>query len=171
MISGLLLFAALAPQQAIPNTDGATSKVSPRVMTLLRKSEMIVVLPTEMPAGFECRNLTLDEGEEGFDLQMMWMRDSDEATITLQIAWEGLGDFLFPEGGTLTKKTVKTPFGDTVLQGNRTDGFFEWGHGWLPIPGTQSGELQEHYLLSGSGLSLDEAARIVGSVKILSSIE
>lgn len=171
MFSGLLLIAALSVPQAIPTTEGVGSRVSPRILILLRKSEMAVVLPTEIPATFSCSNLSLDEGEDGFDLQMMWTRDSDEATITLQMGWEGLGDFIFPEGGTLTKRTIKTPFGDTVLQGNKTDGFFEWGHDWLPIPGTQHGEMQEHYLLSGSGLNLDEAAKIAGSVKLLKPLE
>jgi len=150
-------------------TDGATSQITPKILQILRRSGFAAVVPTYLPPGFRCGNVSLDEGEEGFDLQMVWLREEDQATIALQMAWEGLGDYLPGDEG-VTEKEVATDFGEVVLYGSEVEGVYEWGHNWVEVPETARGEVAQYFMLLGSGCPLDEAAKVLGSVKRLTPL-
>lgn len=167
----LMLMLAMLDGRDLHNeaTDGSTSQISPKILQILRRSGFDIVVPTYLPPGFRCSNVSLDEGEKGFDLQMVWLREEAQSTITLQMAWDGLGDYLLGEGDVKEKK-VMTDFGAVTLFGSEIDGLQEWGHNWVGLPKSPRGEVSQYFMLLGSGCSLDEAAKVLSSVKRLSPL-
>jgi len=97
----LLLLVTLASAQT---TDGSKSKIAKSELAKVRKTKYRVLVPTYVPAGFVVKLgvLELDKEQALTNWTVRYVNPKTKATFTVQMASDGLGDYIFstPDGDT-----------------------------------------------------------------------
>lgn len=99
--TALLLATALVA--SAQTTSGASARIPKNELAKVRKSKYRVLVPTYVPPGFVAKaNLELDKEAALTNWVLRYSHPKTKATITIQMASDGLGDYIFstPDGDT-----------------------------------------------------------------------
>lgn len=100
----LTAFLLLVSYVSAQTTSGSASRVPKAELAKVRKSKYRVVVPTYVPAGFVVKQASLEVDKERAltNWTLRYHHPKTKATFTVQMASDGLGDYIFstPDGDT-----------------------------------------------------------------------
>lgn len=114
----LTAFLLLVSYVSAQTTNGVASRVPKAELAKVRKSKYRVVVPTYVPAGFLVKaNLELDKEAALTNWVLRYTHSKTKATITIQMASDGLGDYIFSTPDGDTAEPTRSIFGKSPVFG------------------------------------------------------